>query len=595
MGMLKSAMRRLRRGYYLLSTRSAPEEAISVPVKIGLETQMLPVKVQPVKIPVQMEERGEAKESTMGTKIEGIEVPRILPTKVKIERLIEPSEEKRTLSLSYPLIPSRPAKGEPIFAYARIFWDPQASRYFYQVVEPKLTENLKNIFKKIKELMEQRLDIEFSRLRKFEASEYLKGQINEIISYYGFKLTENEKKILEYYVEKDFIGLGKIEPFMNDEQIEDISCDGVGIPIFIFHRHPILGSVITNISYNDADELDSFITRLAQISGKSISVTSPLLSGSLPDGSRVQATLATDIARRGSNFTIRKFTEKPLTPIHLLNYGTIDVKSLAYLWLAVDFGKSVLVSGGTASGKTTFLNVLSLFIRPEKKIVSIEDTPELKLPHPHWVPHVARTAVEVVEEGKKIGEIDLFDLLKESLRQRPDYIIVGEVRGKEAYVLFQEMATGHPSLATIHAENLQKLTDRLTTPPIALPPNLIQSADIIVFLLVTRYRDKQVRRANEIVEVIGYDNETKQPIVNQVFKWNPMSDVFDIFEKSIVLKKISLSMGMTENQIKEELERRMLLLDWMQKRNISEYKEVHSVINQYYTNPERTIAAIMGA
>lgn len=595
MGILKNTVRRLRRGYYLLSTRSAPEETISVPVKIGLETQMLPIKIQPIKIPVQMEERGEARGPAMGIKIEGIEIPRILPSKVKIERIIGPSEERGTFSLSYPLIPSRPVKGEPIFAYAKISWDPQANRYFYQVVEPKLTENLKNIFKKIKEVMEQKLDIEFSRLRKFEASEYLKEQINEITSYYGFKLSETEKQILEYYVEKDFIGLGRIEPFMNDEQIEDISCDGLGIPIFIFHRHPVLGSVITNISYSDVDELDSFITRLAQISGKSISVTSPLLSGSLPDGSRIQATLATDIARRGSNFTIRKFTEKPLTPIHLLNYGTIDVKSLAYLWLAVDLGKSVLVSGGTASGKTTFLNVLSLFIRPEKKIVSIEDTPELKLPHPHWVPHVARTAVEVVEEGKKIGEIDLFDLLKESLRQRPDYIIVGEVRGKEAYVLFQEMATGHPSLATIHAENLQKLTDRLITPPISLPPNLIQSADVIVFLLVTRYREKQVRRANEIVEVVGYDNEVKQPIVNQIFKWNPMNDTFDICEKSVVLKKISLSMGMTEQQIKEELERRMLLLDWMQKRNITEYKEVHSVINQYYTNPERTIAAIMGA
>ncbi|MHA1744035.1 MAG: type II/IV secretion system ATPase subunit, partial [Candidatus Heimdallarchaeota archaeon] len=306
------------------------------------------------------------------------------------------------------------------------------------------------------------------------------------------------------------------------------------------------------------------------------------------------ATLATDIARRGSNFTIRKFTEKPLTPIHLLNYGTIDIKSLAYLWLAVDSGKSIIVSGGTASGKTSLLNVLSLFIRPEKKIVSIEDTPELRLPHPHWVPHVARTAIGV-EGEKKIGEIDLFDLLKESLRQRPDYIIVGEVRGKEAYVLFQEMATGHPSMATIHAENFTKLVDRLTTPPIGLPPNLIASADIIVFLFTTRYKDRQVRRVNEILEVLGYDSATKQPITTQIFRWNSMTDKFDVVGKSVVLKKIAASAGMSEKDVVEELERRMLVLSWMQKRNITEYREVHSVINQYYNYPEKLIASIMGA
>jgi flagellar protein FlaI len=613
MGILRNTVKRLRRGYRLLSTRSVPETTA------GLEPQLLSITVQPkievvptqlIKIPIRaipvpvsvqrvreepMEEKGalELIQRKAEVKIEGVEIPRLLPSKVKVGR-IEPSEEKGALSLSYPLIPKKPAKGEPVFAYAKIFWDQKTNRYFYQVVEPQLTENLKDFFGKIKELLEQKLDIEFSKLRKYEASEYLKKQINKIISYYGFRLSETEKQVLQYYIERDFIGLGRIEPFLNDEQIEDVSCDGLDIPIFIFHRHPRLGSVITNVAYSDPDELDSFVIRLAQIAGKSISVASPLLSGALPDGSRIQATLATDIARRGSNFTIRKFTEKPLTPIHLLNYGTVDVKSLAYLWLAVDFGKSILVSGGTASGKTSLLNVLSLFIRPEKKIVSIEDTPELKLPHPHWVPHVARVAIGA-EEGRKIGEIDLFDLLKESLRQRPDYIVVGEVRGKEAYVLFQEMATGHPSLATIHAENIPKLIDRLTTPPISLPSSLIASVDVIAFLLVTRYRDRQVRRVGEILEVVGYDAETKQPIVNQIFRWNPINDTFDVSDKSVVLKKIAVGIGMSEQQVKEELERRMLVLDWMQKKNITEYKDVHSVIDQYYSYPERVVSTIMGA
>jgi len=405
-------------------------------------------------------------------------------------------------------------------------------------------------------------------------------------------MSEDEKRILQYFIERDFIGLGRIEPFINDEQIEDISCDGVNIPLFVFHRNPELGSVETSIKFEDSDELDSFIYKLSQLCGKSISVASPLVGGSLPDGSRVQATLATDIARRGSNFTIRKFTEKPLTPIHLLQYNTLDVQIMAFLWLAVDYGKSILISGGTASGKTSLLNVLSLFIRPEKKICSIEDTPELKLPHPHWVPSVAR--VPIAEEvGRRVGDVDLFDLLKESLRQRPDYIIVGEVRGKEAYVLFQQMATGHPSFATIHAENLPKLVDRLTTAPISLPPSLLGSLDLVLFLLMTRYKDKQVRRISEVMEVTGVDDK-EHPITKRIFKWNSVNDKFEISSKSSILRKISEATGLTEKQLKDELERRMFVLSWMKENNIIEYEDVFNVLNMYYTYPERVLATIKG-
>lgn len=523
----------------------------------------------------------------------GVKMPLTLPKLITIGK-IEPEKLKHPVSLNYPLIPKKPAKGEKVYASASIAWDPKLNKYTYKLIEPSMSAKIRDVMTKIKDLLEQKLDIDFAQMRTVEAKQYIRKQVDDIIGYYGFKLTPEEKDTLHYYMERDFIGLGKIEPFMQDEEIEDVSCDGVSIPIFVFHRNPVLGSLITDVFFRDSDDLDSFVTRLAQMAGKSISVASPLLGGSLPDGSRVQATLATDIARRGSNFTIRKFTEKPLTPIHLLNYGTVDVKTLAYLWLAVDFGKSVIVSGGTASGKTTMLNVLSLFIRPEKKIVSIEDTPELKLPHPHWVPQVARSPVEM-EEGRKYGEVDLFDLLKESLRQRPDYIIVGEVRGKEAYVLFQEMATGHPSLATIHAENMPKLIDRLTSPPISLPSTLISSANVIVFLVGTRYKNRQVRRVNEVLEVIGVDEKTKEPMTNQVFKWNPINDTFDIESSSIVLKEIALQTGMGDKQIIDELERRMIVLNWMQRRNLVEYRDVNAVVNIYYNYPERVISSILGA
>jgi flagellar protein FlaI len=521
---------------------------------------------------------------------EGMEIPEFLYSKVKLGEM--KPEEERLAPIVYPLIPSKPAKGEPVFAYAKIAWDDRAHKYVYSIVEPELPDKLKQILSRIKDLLEQRLDVDFSKLKRFEAMDYITKQMNELIEYFDFRVNEYEKKVLRYYIERDFMGLGKLEPLMRDDNIEDVSCDGVGIPIFIFHRNPTLGSTITNVAYDTGAELDSFITRLSQLCGKSISVAEPLVDGGLPDGSRLQATLATDIARRGSNFTIRKFTKEPLTPVHLLMSGTVDVRALAYMWFAVDYGCSMLVCGGTASGKTTLLNVLSLFIRPDKKIVSIEDTAELQLPHPHWIPAVARTSVTGQGEAKERGDVDMFDLLKESFRQRPDYIIVGEVRGQEAYILFQQMATGHPSLATIHAEDMPKLMDRLTTPPISLPPSLIGSLDLMVFMARMKYRDKFVRRITEIVEMVEYDSARNEPVVNRVFKWNSTNDKFDS-NKSMVLKKIVSRTGMKEKDIADEIERRMVILNWLKDSNILDYKDVTKVIDMYYNYPQRTISMIM--
>lgn len=1047
--------------------------------------------------------------------VEGFEIPQMPKKGAKIEAL-ETEEEKSYLSLAYPLIPRSPAKNEHVFAYTKIFWDSANNRYVYNLVEPELNEKLRDVYKKVKEMLEQRLDIDFSKLKKIEATGFLDKQVDDVLKYFNFVITENEKRILKYYMTRDFTGLEMIEPLVQDPNIEDISCDGVGIPIFIFHRNSEIGSIATNVAFDDSEQLDSFVIRLAQLCGKAVSVSEPLLDGTLPDGSRIQATLGTDIARRGSNFcitegyvqmsdgsiedirelfenwkqrygsrfdeyqneisvpvdayavgahhdnleqekgkvleilklpppyklvkvsfeengktssslevtenhmfhvltdkgiktleankltsglwvpvpskievegnlsekdfrndivtslssfasskvyiklnqemigyityttsrsrlkdikrgkttsipiseflrnlqlknqntdnlesvycilregkrgrgaciriplnlteklayfvgwvigdgsltkdnlsidtglnedykkslletikelfdiegkiykndesriyinskilskilnnvfeipygykarkvdvpkviqksknkivanflkglfeadgsftsninlttfsknlatkvifllsrlgiystfnqdgdayriyvpsayyrkfsvcafsnekvarlvqhqrktkkshilptflsdlilkscrergmkwdiiskelnpvdirkngkisfrkikgfndllkkygendltkmidrllkgdlefkkiskveisdnknkspvydiscnpvnfyvggkdtplfvhdTIRKFTEEPLTPIHLLNYGTLDTNVLGFLWFVVDYGRSVLVSGGTASGKTSLLNVISLFIRPEKKIVSIEDTAELRLPHPHWVPVVARTAI--TSEGK--GEVDMFELLRESLRQRPDYIVVGEVRGKEAYVLFQQMATGHPSLATIHAENTQRLIDRLTTPPISLPAGLINSLDIVVFLARMKYKDKFTRKVTEIVELGGFDQETGKPIINQIFKWKPQNDRFDIVNKSISLKKVSEFTGISEKDIRNEIERRIVVLEWMKENNILNYKDVHKIFSLYYSDPERLLSIIQGA
>ncbi|MBI2084287.1 MAG: type II/IV secretion system ATPase subunit [Candidatus Aenigmarchaeota archaeon] len=546
--------------------------------------------IGPGSFPLSMQAAPQQQEEEKPKEVEGFSIPHFQKGAVKIGSL-EAAEEGLPLSISYPLIPRHPSKGEPIFAYAKISWDDKNSRYFYNLVEPVLTPKIADVYGRIKEMLEQRLNVDFTKIKKIEAKKFLNEQINDIIKVFNFAITPGERTILKYYIQRDFIGLGALEPLMRDPNIEDISCDGVGIPVFVFHRNTGIGSIATNIVFNDPDELDSFLMRLAQLSGKSISVASPLLNSILVDGSRIQGTLGTDIARRGSNFTIRKFTEEPLTPAHLMNYGTVDSTLLAYLWFVVDYGKSVLVSGGTATGKTSLLNVISLFIRPEKKIVSIEDTGELRLPHSHWVPSVARTVISA--EGS--GEIGMFELLRESLRQRPDYIIVGEVRGKEAYILFQQMSTGHPSLGTIHAENMEKLIDRLTTAPISLPPVLISSLDVVLFLARLRYRGKFARKVVEAVEMIDFNMEKNKPNVNYVSKWNPRTDKFDILNKSILLKQIADMGGLAEKDIRDEIERRILILEWMKARNIVNYKDVHKILAYYYANPEKLLYAIQGA
>lgn len=522
------------------------------------------------------EDEGEKKEQMKGIEITAEEGKKVWK---KIE------EEKR-MSMIYSLIPRHPAPNQKIYASANILWSQKESSLVYFVLEPKLGEEEKSLMDKIKNSLIEKFDVDFTKLRKGEAKKYLSKGFEETVRLMAGALPLEKQENILYYVERDFIGLGRIEPLMQDPNIEDISCDGVGIPIFIYHRNSVIGTLRTNIMFENSDELDSFMNKLAQRSGKSISVASPLVDAALPDGSRIQLTLGTDIARRGSNFTIRKFTEEPLSPIHMLKFGTADSKILAYLWMLTEFGKSTLICGGTATGKTTLLNALSLFIKPELKIVTIEDTAELRLPHSHWVPQVARQAIAETG-GKKMGEVDMFDLLRESLRQRPDFILVGEVRGKEAYVLFQQIATGHPGISTIHADTIEKLVDRLTTPPIELSPSLIENLDAIIFIERIKYGNKYVRRISSILEVTGFDREKDSPITNEVFKWDPASDKFATVNPSIVLRKISGSTGINEAAIQKDIGNRIKILDWLAEKNFTDYRIFANVMKMFYTQQNR--------
>jgi len=506
--------------------------------------------------------------------VDGISIPEIKNVETlkidKIEKM-----EKININIKYPLI----SANNRVYAYAHIFWNHKTNELVYFVVEPRLSKEEEEKLNEIKDYIQEKIDINFSYVRKKEAIDYIAKMFDRALDYFDIKSPELRGK-LRYYILRDFIGLEKIEPLMRDRQLEDISCDGVGIPIYVYHRDPKLGSIKTNIVFNSRDELDSFVTKLSERCSKSISVAQPLLDGTLPDGSRVQATLGTDIARHGSNFTIRKFTEMPLTPVDMIEFNTVDLKMMAFFWLIVEHGASILISGGTATGKTSLLNVLSLFIKPQMKIVSIEDTAELRLPHPHWVPEVARTPIS--EKGK----VDMYELLKESLRQRPDYIIVGEVRGKEAYVLFQQIAIGHPGLSTIHAENFPKLFDRLTTKPINLPPSLIENLDLILFLKRIKKGDVYLRRLSTVTEVIGFDRKTNTPIINDIFRWDVKTDEYKITGKSVLLKKIMESMNVSESEIAEEIRKRAKVLKWMYEHKIKDYRKVGSIVNLFYASPD---------
>ncbi|MBU0497264.1 MAG: type II/IV secretion system ATPase subunit, partial [Candidatus Thermoplasmatota archaeon] len=398
---------------------------------------------------------------------------------------------------------------------------------------------------------------------------------------------EESKKRVFYYLFRDFLGYGRIDVIMKDDGIEDISCDGHETPIFIYHRK--YEAIETNVYFSGETELNSFIVRLCQLSGKQISIYSPIVDGKLPDGSRLQGTLARTVTR-GSTFTIRKFKENPLTPLDLIEHKSLSREMTAYFWMAIENGASILFCGGTASGKTTALNALSLFIPASHKIISIEDTREVSLPHKNWIAGTTRTGFSSSEETKTGKDIDMFDLIRAALRQRPRVIIVGEVRGREAYSLFQAMATGHTSYATVHASTIHTLIQRLENPPISLPRALLTSLDIIVFQNAVDIGKKMVRRMTSVTEIIKLDSDTNQLIFMAPFQWvSKTDDRFDSSHTSKILNRIKQQNDWNDDQLDEEIQNRMLILQWMQEKDIRSYQEFGRVVAEYSKYPDQVI------
>jgi len=394
---------------------------------------------------------------------------------------------------------------------------------------------------------------------------------------------ESKDKIF-YHVFREFIGYGPIDIVMKDDGIEDISCDGHHVPIFLYHKK--YEAISTNIRFENEEHLNSFVVRLAQICGKQISIYSPIVDGKLPDGSRLQTTLARTVTK-GSTFTIRRFRENPLTPIDLIEFKSLSIDMAAYFWMALENGASILFCGGTASGKTTALNALSLFIPSSHKIITIEDTREISLPHKNWIADTTRQGFSSSEENKTGKDIDMFDLIKAALRQRPKVVMVGEVRGKEAYSLFQAMATGHTAYSTIHASTIHTLIQRLENAPISLPRALLTSLDIIVFQNAIDIGEKTVRRMTSVTEVIKLDPDSNQLIFMEPFKWiSKADDRFERTHSSKVLNSIKAQNDWTDQQLDRELENRKTVLKWMRKKNIRDYMEVGKIVTEFKKHPE---------
>ena len=467
------------------------------------------------------------------------------------------------------------------YAFIVILYNDTKKEYLYHVSEPELTSFEKTLLEKVYEDLLDVLTLENEENKK----KILTRNALEIIASYRIQLeTESIHKLI-YYIHRNYVGSKRIDALIRDPLIEDISCDGMDVPIFLYHRK--YQNIKTNISFEEK-QLDSFIINLAQRSGKHISIGMPLVNATMQDGSRLQATLGTEVTFRGGSFTIRKFREDPLTPVDLINFNTLPIDAVAYLWLAIENNKSLVFVGGTASGKTSSLNAVSLFIPPMSKVVTIEDTHELTLHHENWIGSVTRDSFS---KGGA-GEIGMYELLRQALRQRPEYLIVGEVRGEEALTLFQAMSTGHTTYSTMHAGNVEEAITRLENDPINVPRAMLQSLNLMSIQTLTHVQGERVRRVQSIVEFVGFEPGSDDIRINEIFRWDPASDTFEKTGESYILKEIMEQRGWGWEELDLEFENRIKILKYMISKDIRNYRDVTMLIQSYFTNPDAILDEI---
>ena len=466
------------------------------------------------------------------------------------------------------------------FAFVSINYDPEENEHLYYVVEPELDEweitLLENLVDDLRDTLIHRRDV---GERNTEA--VIKTELQELLQEYGVVIDMNTFYRFLYYLDRRFRGYERLDPVMKDPYVEDISCDGYDTPLFVYHSN--YTDVKTNVEFED-EELDDFVVRLAQRSGRNISIGDPTAHAMLPDGSRSELALGKEVTPHGSAFTIRKYSEDPMTPVTLINYGTFSLDHMAYLWLAIENNKSLIFAGGTASGKTTSMNAVSMFIPPRSKVITIEDTQEIRLHHENWLSAVTR---ENVGEG---ASVDMYSLLRSSLRHRPEYILVGEVRGQEAMTLFQAMNTGHTTYSTMHADSIQTVINRLENDPINVPRAMIQSLDILSVQTISHIGGERERRTREVSEVVGIDQRTGDLDYQSTFAWQPAQDQFrNRVGQSQVLEEIREEHGWSHMELEQEFRNRKRVLRYAQQKDITDYQTFTTIVNEYYADADRVL------
>jgi flagellar protein FlaI len=490
------------------------------------------------------------------------------------------SEVAETYKEHYPLVLP--------FSYAAIVED-ERNEVKYSLLEPTLTELDEQLLTELKNILWDELAINTKSFKdEEEAEEFLKYKILETAIKYRINVDANTLGKYQYFITRDFLGFGKIDGIMKDENIEDVSCDGTNSPVFVWHRK--YESIPSNVKFETHKELENFVFKLAYLCGRHISIAQPILDGTLNDGSRAQVTYGTEVTPKGSTFTIRKFKKTPLTIIDLIIYKALSPEIAAYYWFLIENRHSVMIGGDIGGGKTSMLNAISLFIRPTLKIVSIEDTQEIRLPHKNWEMMVTRqglgTGAGAVGEAG-IGSISMFDLLRAALRQRPDFIIVGEIRGEEAYALFQAMATGHLGLTTIHAEHLQGVLHRLTTKPMNIPQTQVENLNAISIVRRLVVNNVSLRRTISVSEMLGWDREKNDFKTQDIFRWDIEKDIYVRIGRSPLLDRIASQWGYTAEEIDQELQMRQTILDYMVKKHIRSYEDVSKMVLDYFSDPQQ--------
>lgn len=467
------------------------------------------------------------------------------------------------------------------YCSAVILFNAKKNSYLYYVVEPVLSKFEDLLLREIKDRLRDVLMVE-SIKKDEDKNKTLTDKVLLLVKDYAIDISPLTLEKILYYTRRDFIYLGKIDPLMHDNRIEDVSANGHDVPIYLYHKK--YTNIPTTVYYNES-ELNSYVIRLAQRCGKHISIAEPMVDATMPDGSRIQMTLGKEVTSHGCTFTIRKFSEIPITPIDLINWNTFSAEEMAYLWLCIENNKSLIFAGGTASGKTSSLNAVSLFIPPQAKIVSLEDTRELQLPHPNWIPAITRDSF--TSDGR--GSIDMYELLRAALRQRPEYLLVGEVRGKEALTLFQAMSTGHTTFSTMHADSVASAIHRLENPPISVPRTMIQALNIVSIQSQTYVKGKRVRRNMKLVEITDIDPTTRNIRTNDVFAWDSLTDKFQRVGESKSINDIMIRRGWSLLDTKTELINRQKILEFMVNNKITDFTAIATIIHDYQVTPDKVL------